>query len=623
MPAVTCASCGTENETAPGVNGFKCKSCQRNNWIFACRSCHQALVFWRELPRTKGYLTIRCRNCGVANSFMNDRLRAIAAAARSAAGVRRAKTLQERQRATQDAQAHKAQRSQEAARLTAEATEAHALLRGFLSTSLDIPLAFTFASLRQQPPQWTFRPPLPAPHRSDDGPSPVPPEGRAPTLEDFLEPTRHGLVAALPGAERRRRRQREEAEQALAAATQAFNERQREYEEALQAHTSACIERSVDFDRRQAEYERRVEEARATFEKELAAANHAVATNNNTVDELEKRYADRDPQAVSEFLSECLRHLTWPFPSVSVRVAYSPDSSQAVIEIELPPFSIVPETTEFRYVASRDEIAKKAMPEKERRGLYSSLVAQIALRTVWETFRGDPAGVVATVVLNGHVTTIDPKTGHQVHPCLVTLRTTRDSFGEIELHNVDPGECLKGLKAALSRQPSELLPVKPVLEFDMVDPRFVKEADVLATLDDRPNLMELSPGEFESLVTNLFEKMGLQTRLTRPSRDGGVDCVAWDMRPILGGKVVIQAKRYKNTVGVSAVRDLYGTMQNERATKGILVTTSGYGTASFEFAGDKPMELLDGSNLLSLLKDLAGIDAKIEVPDDWVDPLPS
>jgi len=33
-------------------------------------------------------------------------------------------------------------------------------------------------------------------------------------------------------------------------------------------------------------------------------------------------------------------------------------------------------------------------------------------------------------------------------------------------------------------------------------------------------------------MTNLFEKMGLETRLTQASRDGGVDCVAWDMRPV-------------------------------------------------------------------------------------------
>jgi hypothetical protein len=75
--------------------------------------------------------------------------------------------------------------------------------------------------------------------------------------------------------------------------------------------------------------------------------------------------------------------------------------------------------------------------------------------------------------------------------------------------------------------------------------------------------------------------MGLETRQTQASRDGGVDCVAFDPRPIFGGKVVIQAKRYKNTAGVSAVRDLFGTMQGE--FKGILVTTSGYGQAAAPF----------------------------------------
>jgi restriction system protein len=133
--------------------------------------------------------------------------------------------------------------------------------------------------------------------------------------------------------------------------------------------------------------------------------------------------------------------------------------------------------------------------------------------------------------------------------------------------------------------------------------------------------MELTPGEFESLITNLFEKMGLETKLTQASRDGGVDCVAYDNRPIVGGKIVIQAKRYKNTVGVSCVRDLYGTIQNEGASKGILVSTSGYGKAAFEFAEGKPIELLSGSNLLYLLEKHAGIQATIKAPEGWKDPV--
>lgn len=54
-------------------------------------------------------------------------------------------------------------------------------------------------------------------------------------------------------------------------------------------------------------------------------------------------------------------------------------------------------------------------------------------------------------------------------------------------------------------------------------------------------------------------------------------------------------------MGVSAVRDLYGAVMNERANKGILVTTSSFGPDAYNFAKDKPLMLMDGSNLLFLL----------------------
>jgi restriction system protein len=206
--------------------------------------------------------------------------------------------------------------------------------------------------------------------------------------------------------------------------------------------------------------------------------------------------------------------------------------------------------------------------------------------------------------------------------CLVTVRTNHDTFNKLNLKLVEPEACLKGLNASVSKSPSELAPVRPVMELNMVDPRFIESTDILSGLDQRVNLMELTPTEFEGLITNLFQKMGLETRQTQASRDGGVDCVAFDPRPIFGGKVVIQAKRYKHTVGVSAVRDLFGMRQNEGASKGILITTSGYGKASYDFAEGKPIELLSGSNLLYLLAEHAGIEAKIEAPADWKDAQP-
>ena len=120
------------------------------------------------------------------------------------------------------------------------------------------------------------------------------------------------------------------------------------------------------------------------------------------------------------------------------------------------------------------------------------------------------------------------------------------------------------------------------------------------------NIAAMGWEEFEHLIREIFEKefasSGGEVKVTQASRDGGVDAVAFDPDPIRGGKIVIQAKRYTNTVDVSAVRDLYGTVVNEGATKGILVTTSSFGNNSYTFAKDKPITLMDGSNLLYLLE---------------------
>jgi len=108
--------------------------------------------------------------------------------------------------------------------------------------------------------------------------------------------------------------------------------------------------------------------------------------------------------------------------------------------------------------------------------------------------------------------------------------------------------------------------------------------------------------DFEVLVRDLFQKEfaheGCRVDVTRASRDAGVDAIAFDEDPIRGGKYVIQAKRYNNLVPLTAVRDLYGTVLNEGAVKGILVTTSYFGKDSLEFVKDKPLKLINGEELL-------------------------
>ncbi|MFC4908111.1 restriction endonuclease [Actinomadura gamaensis] len=83
-----------------------------------------------------------------------------------------------------------------------------------------------------------------------------------------------------------------------------------------------------------------------------------------------------------------------------------------------------------------------------------------------------------------------------------------------------------------------------------------------------------------------------------------------DPHPITGGKFVIQAKLYTRTVEPTHVRDLWGTVQHEGATKGIMITTSGDGPDSYRFANGKPLKLIDGTGLLALCHE-QGVPARI------------
>lgn len=52
--------------------------------------------------------------------------------------------------------------------------------------------------------------------------------------------------------------------------------------------------------------------------------------------------------------------------------------------------------------------------------------------------------------------------------------------------------------------------MRPVLEFDLTKYRLMDSLDVVAGLDARPVLTSLSPTEFEHLVRQLFEAIGME-----------------------------------------------------------------------------------------------------------------
>lgn len=331
---------------------------------------------------------------------------------------------------------------------------------------------------------------------------------------------------------------------------------------------------------------------------------------------------DADPATAHNVIDEvrsALSESSYPstFPR-SIDLEFHPDGRMLVVDFALPSPDVIPRIREVKYVKARDEFVEVPVPNSEANSRYDQLLYQISLRTLYEAFTADSGRAVQSVVLNGWVTAVDPATGHEVTSCVLSVQAAREPFLSLDLKNVDPKACFRALKGVGSSKLHSLAAVPPVATIDKHDSRFVAGYEVAQHLDDSANIAAMDWLDFENLIRELFEKEfasgGGEVHVTRASRDHGVDAIAFDPDPIRGGKIAIQAKRYTNTVGVAAVRDLYGTVINEGATKGILVTTSDYGPEAYEFAKGKPLTLLNGAHLLHLLE-RHGHRAKIDLKE--------
>lgn len=345
----------------------------------------------------------------------------------------------------------------------------------------------------------------------------------------------------------------------------------------------------------------------------------AQQQQNREVDEMETQYQTGDQSAVEFFCWGVLNNSQYPdkFPQSS-DLCFEATGGILILDYELPNQNALPAIKEVKYVASRDQTQEVSVSDAWLKRTYDEVLYQISLRSLHELFNADTAAVLKGIVFNGWVHSIDRATGSETHSCILSVQVSRDEFLRINLSLVDPKACFRSLKGIASSKLAELTPIRPIVMLDKNDHRFVEAYSVVETLDTRTNLAAMDWLDFENLIRELFEKefskTGGEVKITQASRDGGVDAIAFDPDPIRGGKIVIQAKRYTNVVGVSAVRDLYGTVHNEGATKGILVTTSTYGPDAYDFAKGKPLTLLSGGELLSLLA-THGHSAKIDLKE--------
>lgn len=390
-------------------------------------------------------------------------------------------------------------------------------------------------------------------------------------------------------------------------ANQLFNDDRQVWERQCEA----C---EADNAKRKASHARRLENAKVEHEKEVAEWRGRRAEfderqrqQNAAIDAQHKKYLTCEEGAVEDYCDMVLSNSEYPeIVPKDWDIDYSVATKMLIVNYSLPTPEDMPSLKEVKYQVSKQEFKETYLSEKERSALFDEAIYQICLRTTHELLEADVANAINVVVFNGFVTATDKRIGHVATSCIISLQADKAEFMAINLVAIKPKLCFKALKGVGASALYSISAIPPIVNMSKEDRRFIESYDVANGLNEGVNIAMMDWEDFEHLVRELFEKefksAGGEVKVTQASRDGGVDAVAFDPDPIRGGKIVIQAKRYTNTVGVSAVRDLYGTVLNEGASKGILVTTSDFGPDAYAFAKDKPLTLLNGANLLHLLE---------------------
>jgi hypothetical protein len=109
-------------------------------------------------------------------------------------------------------------------------------------------------------------------------------------------------------------------------------------------------------------------------------------------------------------------------------------------------------------------------------------------------------------------------------------------------------------------------------------------------------IQQFDPIEFEQFVGYLYQQMGHTVWMTISSGDEGVDLELRKGRQT----TVVQCKQYSAMVHQPVARDLYEAMMRAGADRAALVTSGAISRSAEEWAQDKPLDLVDGYELLAM-----------------------
>ena len=177
---------------------------------------------------------------------------------------------------------------------------------------------------------------------------------------------------------------------------------------------------------------------------------------NNKIDLMREEYLQKKPHSIIENCDLVLNNSKYPdyFPK-TYELDYNPDKEHLIIDFCLPQIESLPRTKSVKYVKTEDNFKETSISNTALNQLYSSVVFQVAIRTVHEIFEADVVNAISTVCFNGYV-------DNDKIEYIISYQADKETFNKLHLNGLDCKETIKNYKGKFTAKLTEIEPLMKI-----------------------------------------------------------------------------------------------------------------------------------------------------------------
>ncbi|GHU75125.1 hypothetical protein FACS1894188_05290 [Clostridia bacterium] len=215
------------------------------------------------------------------------------------------------------------------------------------------------------------------------------------------------------------------------------------YETALADYNKELDSEKARYEQESAVYIKKLDSEKAQYAQQKLDFERKQSENNAKVHKWRRDFERGKQMAVERYILVVAASSQYPRNiSQNIDVDYNAKSKTILVSFYLPDTNDFDYISDYKYIASTKKIVPRKMNQKEQAKFYDNVISQLILRAIYEIFDSIYVdGIVEYVEIKGIVNNAD----------IVSVKAERKSFGNIDLANVDPKECLKTLGVVMKK----------------------------------------------------------------------------------------------------------------------------------------------------------------------------